>query len=53
MIVACLCICKFQEHHKNQAIYKSVKFQKYFLVRGLLVSFRNRPQDFSEYSITF
>ena len=36
----------------QEGIYNSIKFQKYILVKALLVFFRNRHQDFPGYSIT-
>ena len=36
-----------------QGIYNNIKFQKYILVRALLVCLRNNYQDFPEYSITW
>ena len=35
-----------------QGIYNSIKIQKFIVVRILLLSFSNRHQDFSGYSIT-
>ena len=35
-----------------QKINKSIKFQKYFFVRAMLVYFRNSHQEFPEYSTT-
>ena len=36
-----------------QGIYNNIKFQKYILVRTLLLCLRNNYQDFTEYSITW
>ena len=52
MIVAYLCICKFKKLY-NPGINSSIKYQKYILVRTLIVCFRKRHQDFLKYSTTF
>ena len=50
----CLSLClKNPWHITIQGKYKSIRSQKYFLVRALLVCFSNRHHYFSGYSTTF